>query len=243
MLKEIIKETLNNDDFEVIKKWVDSLNIGSKAPRGLKNEFVILKKLKDIVDSKNISSFDKANAKTYYRALLSKKDEITKKLANKQSDIIKKDGITFIKADKSAYSKFLNAVDDIDEFLKTLKGFHKKVLKNLKIRFVSASDIKSKAQYKKAKDEIWIKLSGMGNTKDDYGSLRYVLLHELGHRYLKLFPQKWDIDDIKWVTTPYSEVDSINGEEKFAELFALSNWKEKYPQYKKQIAEFDKMIK
>jgi hypothetical protein len=103
--------------------------------------------------------------------------------------------------------------------------------------------MKSKAKYKTDKDELWINARKMGDTKDDYGSLVYVVLHELGHRYLRYNPQKWNYDSQEWVTTRYSMTDSMSGEEKFAELFALSHWKNKYKEYADKINKFEGMIK
>jgi hypothetical protein len=57
-----------------------------------------------------------------------------------------------------------------------------------------------------------------------------------------MYKQTWDYDSPRWITTKYSKVDSFTGEEKFAELFAISHWPNKYKEYKKQIKEFKKVI-
>lgn len=137
---------------------------------------------------------------------------------------------TYYKNDTLSYDKFLENVKNVDSFLATLTGYHKKAIAGLKIRFVSGSTIRSKAQYKTNEDTIYINVSKMGNTTEEYGSLRYVVLHELGHRYLKKFPQNWNIDKPELTTTKYSMTETLTNEERFAELFAISHWPKKYPQ-------------
>lgn len=164
--------------------------------------------------------------------------------SNDKPTVIKKRNATYIKYDTSAYKEFEKNVEIIDNFLDTLKGFHREALKgNLVIKFVSSGDMKSKAKYKTDKDELWINSKKAGDTKDDYGSLVYVVLHELGHRYLRYNTQKWNYDSQEWVTTRYSMTDSMIGEEKFAELFAMSHWKNKYKEYVDKINKFEGMLK
>ena len=82
----------------------------------------------------------------------------------------------------------------------------------------------------------------ISNTKEEYGSLRYIIVHELGHRFLKFNPQSWNISSSSMYTTKYSKVPTMTDEEPFAELFALSHWKHKYKEYKTQIDKFESSI-
>lgn len=83
----------------------------------------------------------------------------------------------------------------------------------------------------------------MGKEPESYGSLVYVILHELAHRYLqKVNKQSWNIDSSEWSTTKYSKTDSMTGEEKFAELFAMSHWKSKYSEHEIKINNFLKVL-
>lgn len=149
----------------------------------------------------------------------------------------------YIKHDTTSYDKFQSNIENIEEFLSTLDGFHKKAIKNLTIRFVDSKVQSTIAKYVEDEDILQINAKKVGKTKEEYGSLRYVILHELGHRYLKMYPQNWDIDDPKWITTKYSRTDSMTGEEKFAELFAISHWERKYKQFQDTIERFREKIK
>jgi len=164
------------------------------------------------------------------------------KKSDNDTKIIKKEYATYYKLDSVAYSTFIKNIENIEAFLATLKGIHKKAINNLTIRFVDSSDQKSIAVYKSDQDAIQINSKRVGNTVESYGSLRYVVLHELGHRYLKLFNQSWDIDSVSWITTKYSKVDSFSGEEKFAELFAMTHWPEQYSEYKDKMIKFNNTI-
>ena len=160
-----------------------------------------------------------------------------------KSNVIKKKIGTYIKSDTSSYSKFLDNVNTIEKFLTTLSGIHKDAIKNIKVKFVSPKYIKSKARYSTKDDIILINVSKLGNTRDEYGSLLYVVLHELGHRYLRYNRQNWNYDSSEYATTKYSMADSMTGEEKFAELFAMSHWPNKYKEYSDKINKFLDKVK
>lgn len=246
-----LNETYNQSQYEKARDWIKSLQLDIRTPKGMKKEHEKLKYILRKVESveqyfkgkidddygyeiqRSIEEFTKEDLEKINKSFGSKDDKPLE---------IKRDNITFIKSDAGSYDSFIIAIDDLVEFIKTLKGYHTKCIKDLVVRFVKKTDLKSKALYKTDKDELWINLLSMGNTKEEYGSLRYVVLHELGHRYLKKIPQKWDYDSFEWVTTKYSKVDSFSGEEKFAELFALSHWEEKYPEYKEKIDKFKSII-
>lgn len=120
---------------------------------------------------------------------------------------------------------FKSYIDDIDKFFHTLKGIHHKSINpKVKITFVKSADSKSAAKYKTANDTLFIRASKIVSG-DKYGSLLYVVLHELGHRFLQLNYGRNFASPSEWLTTRYSMVDSLNDEEQFAELFALSHFK------------------
>lgn len=53
-----------------------------------------------------------------------------------------------------------------------------------------------------------------------YGSVDYILIHELGHRYERKNHVPEDFDQTEWWSTRYSTMEG----ESFAELFAMGNW-------------------
>jgi len=233
-----------------LKKWLDSLRLSyGKAPKGLKEVFKDLQFLQrqfDVAKDFNIQ-VNTGNIK----AVLSRwtKDTIDKiqnSLSDKEQIDLNLKNAIYINNSLLNATKFKELAQQLDTFLNTLKGFHKKALKKpLKIRFVKKATLKSKAQYKSNKDEIYIRPDYI-KFNDNYGSFSYILVHELGHRYLKLFGKglkNINFNYPKWFTTRYSETQTMSDEEPFAELFALSNWSSKYKEYKEKIDKFIKVLK
>lgn len=241
---------MSDDDFF---KWILSLKVTKRTPQGVnKVDHGILSTIVQLaqkVDHVRGNKFADISIEMFaingkLKNIRMSKEEIDSFYSGgKGKDTtIKETHATYIKLDSVSYDKFLINIKNIEKFLGTLKGFHKKALGNLKIRFVDASEQKSIAKYLSSFDIIQINSKKVGNTEDGYGSMVYVLLHELGHRYLKHHPQGWDYDNKKWITTVYSKTDSMTGEEKFAELFAMSHWEDKYKQFKDLINEFENIL-
>lgn len=235
----------NFHDFEKAKTWLLSLNLKGRKPRGIdQKNWSFINHAKDQLKWGDIP----ATAPTVLRAVNDLTPEMIAVFEGKmgseatKNNTIKIGSVTFIKEDTSAYARFEEATRELARFFGTLKGYHAIPTKNLTIRFVSKTQVRVKAKY--VRDEIWMRFyRGMPKEGDAYGSAKYVLLHELGHRYLKQHRQHWDIDAPEWVTTPYSRKDSImGGEEKFAELFAISHWPNKYRQYHDKIQKFREKI-
>ena len=169
------------------------------------------------------------------------KEDIQNTLSKQEANIVKKTIGTYIKFDTRSYKDFLNNINIVESFLESLTGYHRQAANNIKVKFVGSTDIKSKAKYKTDQDTIYINSSKV-RPSNEYAGLNYVVLHELGHRYLKKHPQSWDYDSPEWITTKYSQTDSMTGEEKFAELFAMSNWKSKYGQFADKIKKFEEKL-
>lgn len=253
-LNKIVEINEAKNDFDEVVTWIDSLTIGGRTPKGMKNQHNILIKMKEHIASvkendNNRFAFGYFDRETYVSMIMSNlqhldKAEIDLKFGPKDDKPtkIKKKYASYEKEDGSAYPKFLEAIDEVEDLLSSLKGYHKKAIKNLKVKFVKKSVSGSKAKYKRNEDTIWVNLASAGKTKEEYGSLRYIIVHELGHRYLTTNRQSWPIDSYEWSTTRYSLTDSMSGEEKFAELFAISHWESKYKEYSEKIAKFKKII-
>ena len=248
--KDFINENNDFKDVDNFIIWIEKLNVPKRKPRNIKKvEHDVILGLIDMIEKyksimfKDEQEFNKKLIAMRMKNIRISKEELEKVYNGGDSNLIKKDIGTYIKYDTSAYDKFLVNIEKVEKFLKTLKGYHKKSLKNVKVKFVTSNEIKSSASYKTNEDTLYINNSKMGNTKDGYGSLVYVILHELGHRYLKQNNQNFNIDSPEWTTTKYSMTDSWSGEERFAELFALSHWKNKYKEYSNQINKFIEVIK
>jgi len=249
MIEQKYKEVESKEDIAALMQWLSTLDYIGKNPRGMKSSKEALIGIQNSYDKMlqfNLHTDEnQLNILNYYISKLDV-DKVNLKFGkanDTQPSIIKKKYATYIKSDSTAYSRFLKEIKDLESFLDSLTGYHKKALGGLTIKFVSSKQQGSIAKYITKDDIIQINLKKVGRTNEEYGSLRYIVLHELGHRYVKLFRQNWNIDSIEWITTKYSTVDSWNGEEKFAELFAISHWESKYSEYSDKIERFKKQIK
>lgn len=245
---ELLKFDGSDKDIQLLKEFLSELNLKSgKSPRGmtkLYGELKFLEKQLSIGAEYGTPMIGTSNIK----AVLSRwtkedLDTILEKMSsNKEEPIeIKLAHATFFNHSIISYKNFVKIANEIDKLLGTLKGFHAKALKpELKIYFVKKEDSKAKATYKSEKDVIYVR-PDKATSGDEYASFNYIIVHELGHRYLKLFGVKFDYDRSDWITTPYSKTDSMTGEEKFAELFALSHFNySRFPEYKEKIEKFNK---
>jgi hypothetical protein len=240
-------------DLNEFADWLKTLNVPKRKPKNInKVEHENLLRAIDILnnpDYKDNLEFRNSLLKNVAAGIRVTKDELEKVYSSKTDQPSKVEGkyATYVKNDTGSYSRFLSNIQNIESFLSTLKGYHKKALKNLVVEFVSSKEMKVPAKWKSREKVIWINplSKKVGKTFEEYGSLRYIVLHELGHKFLKEYPQKWNISDPTLYTTDYSKKNpqTFTEEEVFAELFALSNWKNKYPKYKEQIAEFEKRLK
>lgn len=253
-----ISKWLNASE-KITPEWILSLNIPKRKPQDVnKVEHQVVLELVDL--AYKIMNSEKTNLPPHLQMLNKEKewssnlfDSKTKQLRMTRDQIIeayskhtnpttiKKAIGTYIKYDSLSYDKFLYNIDVVENTLSTLKDYHKDSAIGVKVKFVGSNDIKSKAKYKTDQDTLLINSSKV-KPSNEYGGLEYVIVHELGHRYLKMHRQNWDYDAQEWETTRYSQVDSMTGEEKFAELFALSNWKSKYSQYADKIKKFEEVL-
>lgn len=106
----------------------------------------------------------------------------------------------------------------------SLKGWRKSALKGgLTVIFARSESFKGTAggKYRRASDEMLVRATTktLKYADDTYGSLPYVLVHELAHRYESKVGVDRDFGE-GWYTTRYS----INDGETFAELFALGHF-------------------
>jgi hypothetical protein len=115
----------------------------------------------------------------------------------------------------------------IEGVFDTLKSWRKKALSGgVRVILAGAADFRgtSSGKYRRETDELWIRATTGGRIEKaapgSYGSLSYVIVHELGHRYEAKNRVSVDFDRPEWWTTSYSR----NEGESFAELFALTNF-------------------
>ncbi len=251
-------------DIEKLKVWLDGLNVSTgRAPKGMKKYFdrltrtarlvtALVHKLQGKADPKSDISF--VGADFLYQQIRNDLawlkpediDLINAKMGKKagETDTLKIDNVTYINKSIMGFATFKRRSGEIAKHLKTLKGYHAIPLKkDLTIWFVKKELSKAAAKYKSDKDVIYVRPDKMGKVTDGYGSVTYVITHELAHRVEYLFRHSLpsiDFTDSQWATTKYSQTTGSfeTGGEHFAELFALSHWSKKYPEYRDTIDRF-----
>lgn len=250
---DLKKFTGDKKDLETIRELLSLVNLKSgKAPRGMTKEYEILKSLKNQIDTLDkfydgdiSKSSNLISTISYFIEKLDGKiDLLISKLSSDKEVELKLKNATFINESTMSEKNFKEQSKYIDGFLSTLKGFHKKVLKDLIIVFVKKEQSKASATYKTREDKIFIRPDKVIKG-DAYASFVYVVMHELGHRYLQKNNVKWNYDSVEWITTKYSMTDSFSGEEKFAELFALSHFKysgKPFSDYNEKIKKFESQM-
>jgi len=266
-LYQIISETIDkytsnnilnvqntNEYITLLRNWLKTLDYKGRAPKGMKKFHTDLNaldsRLKDITKYYNNDVEANPDAMRYIDAMfswykISDIDTINKKFSNvNKFRILKLNNGTYINESIISEKRFRLLSNEIDKFLSSLKGFHKKILKpSLKIYFVKKAKTKATATYKSEQDIILIRPDKIKAFNDEYASISYIILHELGHRFEKYNKLPTDFYTDEWYTTPYSKTPNSWKGEQFAELFAISHWYNKYKsKYKKILDEFIKIM-
>jgi len=255
ILEKIKSFDKSEESVKVLQDWLKGLNLNTgKAPSGLSKQYKNLKILNDKVNSLKQWGMN-ANILhiiDYYVKSLSLED--LEKLENKLS--IQSKGVFELKLKNAKYinhsiiseKNFIKFSKEIDSFLNDLSGYHLEILNPLlTIVFVKKEDTKAKATYKTQLDLIYVRPDKI-KSGNEYASFNYIVLHELGHRYLQYNENKvkkvlGNYDAVEWITTKYSMVDSMSGEEKFAELFALSHFNYSKPPFNTYTNTINKFVK
>jgi hypothetical protein len=149
-----------------------------------------------------------------------------------------------------ASDKSLDAmIATIEDAFHSLKGWRKQALAGgVTTVFAGPKDFRGTAsgRYNKDHDRLWIRATAGGRIDkagDGYGSLRYVIVHELGHRYEFKKGLPFDFQRSEWYTSRYSMTEGMSGaSEAFAELFAISNFDLKGPWNQATVERFEKVM-
>lgn len=144
------------------------------------------------------------------------------------SDKIEMGGNTYFNRaglDNATLEKFAKRLEAL---FSTVTGWRSKALRGgLKVAFASPRDFRGTAsgKYRQSEDTLYVRTTpAILKRGEGYGSLDYILIHELGHRYQALNPLPIDFDRPEWWTSKYSQTESLAGSEAFAELFAIGHY-------------------
>lgn len=127
-----------------------------------------------------------------------------------------------IGASKKTLSKY---VDRVDSALANIVGWRSTAMNDLKVLIAGPATFGGTAggKYSAEKDALFVRGTPaiLKRNAGGYGSLDYIITHELGHRYERQHYMAIDFDQLAWYTTHYSRKEGFGGSEAFAELFAL----------------------
>ncbi len=227
--------------------WISHFPDSGRCPKGQKDNFSKIKQLKKCIDVYNefgIVGQPVAAIFTYWdkESIHNLVDTFLSPTKRKTISAVTHNQFSFLNKSAISQKAFLQKVKDIIPILDNLSGFHAKAVeKPLEIHFKKPADIGSKAKYISADDQVWVN-SQSKSDNDLYGHLKYILVHEIGHRFENLhgLPDGWN--DARFYTTKYSHHESFSSSEAFAEVFAVSNWPDKYEQYTDQIMRFNRLM-
>lgn len=225
-------------------KFISHFSRSGKAPKGMKKDkekVDLLHKMVEMHRNTGLISGNIAAVFSYYQDKESMDKLVDSFTVKEKIHKLKMGRITFVNESSMGNKRFDSSAKEIFATLKSLKGFHRLAIeKPLEIHFKKASQLRSKATYKSIEDEIWIKDSAKPDPEEQYGHLQYIIIHELGHRFERKNGHPEDFREYDSYTTRYSRAESMSGCEAFAELFALSHWEDKYPEYEDKISKFKK---
>jgi hypothetical protein len=248
-LKALGKKLIDFKDEQIkdLELWISHFPDSGRSPKGQKDNFETIKNLKKWVEfhdkykvipqpvKPTMNRFSDTDIDALVDTFLSpKKQRVISAVSHHQFSFINKSALS--------QKAFLGKVKDVIPLLDSLKGFHLKAVETpLEIHFKKPSDINSKAKYKRGLDQVWVNSQSLSDN-DLYGHLKYIIVHELGHRHEALHGLPEDYSDDKFYTTRYSHVESFSSSEAFAEVFAVSNWPEMYPEHKDEITRFNQLM-
>jgi hypothetical protein len=136
----------------------------------------------------------------------------------------------------------------LDSLFGTLTGWRKKALSGgLTVALAPPKNFRgtSSGKYKTLEDILYVRAvpKVLQRSGGSYGSIDYILIHELGHRYEHLHPLKTNFDVPEWWTSKYSMTESMSGSsESFAELFAIGHFGITGPWDQSKVERFEKLM-
>ena len=203
--------------------------------------------------SPDSDSWNQSSAKTIWeRDLKPKMDELiqyfTDEGGSKLLSEYKIGSNTYLNQVGMAKDSLVKYATRLDSLFETLTGWRKKALSGGLI--VSLAPPKyfrgtSSGKYRASEDTLYVRAVPkiLQRSGGSYGSVDYILIHELGHRYERFHPLKVNFDTPEWWTSKYSMTESMSGSsESFAELFAIGHFGITGPWDQRKVASFEKLM-
>jgi hypothetical protein len=212
------------------RAWAKENYAVDSAPRGQKSTYGTLERLMDTA-----SHVGSGIAPNGWGILLRIWDNVDRESFNRffakggdkaKSIVYKGKYATYRNMSSFSDKKLKEIADRLDEVFGAVKGWRKKALNGLVVGLAGPAFFKSKAggRYSESDDILYVRATPevLKRSSGSYASPEYIIIHELGHRYEKLygFFEMWG-GSVDWSTTRYS---FSSGEEALAELFALGHF-------------------
>jgi hypothetical protein len=136
----------------------------------------------------------------------------------------------------------------LDALFSGLSGWRKKSLSGgLTVALAPPKSFRGTAsgRYSASEDILYVRAipKVLQRSSGTYGSIDYILIHELGHRYERYHQLTVDFDKPEWWTSKYSMTESMSGSsESFAELFAIGHFNVTGPWDQSKVEQFEKLM-
>lgn len=136
----------------------------------------------------------------------------------------------------------------LDSLFESISGWRKKALAGgLTVALAPPKYFRgtSSGKYRQSEETLYVRAipKVLQRSGGSYGSVDYILIHELGHRYQHLHRLPVDFDKPEWWTSKYSMTESMSGaSESFAELFAIGNFNLTGPWDQSKVKRFEELM-
>lgn len=239
-------QNYNENDAKALGAWIeDKFRVESpKTPRGAKDLKETAKKmvwvLKYRMNQSQPGSEEKVRNEVAadWAKIEPRLDEFVNKFTDEGGTIVPKEmtvgNVTYVNRAGVTEPNLRKYAKRLGALFFSLQGWRAKAVKgNFRVVLASPKDFQGTAggKYRQSEDALYVRTTpAVLKRGSGYGSFDYIVVHELGHRYDKVYGSGFDFDRQEWWTTPYSRKDGFGGlSESFAELFALGHFKLKGP--------------
>lgn len=235
-MKAFFARPLDVQDAKEIGRWIEANFAfqGSKTPKGQKALKEEIKKLHWWLAYGSSQTLDMEKSRPTYEAawanVESHLDDLVRYFSEEGGVSIPKE----IKIGSNTYrniSGFNEATlrkyaERVESAFAAIKGWRRKALAGgVTVALAGPGDFNGTAagKYKSDQDTLYVRATPkiLGRSGNTYGSVEYIIVHEMGHRYeRKVHMPDEDFDKQHWWTSKYSRKEG----EGFAELYGISNF-------------------
>ena len=197
-------------------------------------------------------TFGQSMVKTIWnRGIKPRLDELTKYFTDEGGSKLVSDykigSNTYLNKVGMSEDNLIKYATRLDALFGSLSGWRKKALSGgLTVALAPPKYFHGTAsgKYRSSEDTLYVRAipKVLQRSGGSYGSIDYILIHELGHRYEHFHRLPVDFDKPEWWTSRYSMTESLSGSESFAELFAIGHFNITGPWDQSKVERFEKLM-